>query len=63
LCYSTLPDTLIGNTALLQLYSLHRQLLADTLLRDRLDLESTGDTHMSNVSYMALYVSNYQTDI
>ena len=39
---STLPDTLLGNTALLQMYSYYRQILGDTLLRDRLDLESTG---------------------
>ena len=35
--------TLIGNIALLQLYSYYRQTLADNLLRDRLDLESTGN--------------------
>ncbi|XP_053396839.1 nephrocystin-1-like isoform X2 [Mercenaria mercenaria] len=41
----TLPDTLIGNTSLLQMYSYYRQILADTLLRDRLDLESAEIIH------------------
>ncbi|XP_060561259.1 nephrocystin-1-like isoform X1 [Ruditapes philippinarum] len=41
----TLPDTLIGNLSLLQMYSYYRQILADTLLRDRLDLESAEIIH------------------
>ncbi|GFN82903.1 nephrocystin-1-like, partial [Plakobranchus ocellatus] len=41
----TLPDTLVGNTCLLQLMSLYRQSLCDVLLRDRLDLTSTELIH------------------
>ncbi|KAL4237292.1 Nephrocystin-1 [Mactra antiquata] len=41
----TLPDTVIGNVSLLQMYSFYRQILADTLIRDRLDMESTEIIH------------------
>ncbi|KAK6998093.1 nephrocystin-1 [Biomphalaria glabrata] len=41
----TLPDTLVGNTCLLQLYAYYRQCLADVLLRDKLDLNSTELIH------------------
>lgn len=42
LIYSLLPSTLVGNLSLLLFYSYYRQILADVLLRDRLDLDSTG---------------------
>lgn len=47
--FSTLPDTMMGSTAMLQLYSLYRNCLADTLLRDRLDLDSTGMEHLNGL--------------
>ena len=33
---------MVGNASLLNIYSYYRQILADTLLKDRVDLESTG---------------------
>ncbi|CAG2244421.1 NPHP1 [Mytilus edulis] len=40
-----LPDILIGNASLISMYSYYRQILADTLLKDRVDLESTELIH------------------
>ncbi|XP_067681364.1 nephrocystin-1-like isoform X3 [Haliotis asinina] len=40
-----LPDTLVGNMVLVPFHCYFRQLLADVLLRDRLDLESTELIH------------------
>ena len=49
-CYcSLLPETMVGNVSLLTFYSHHRQILADTLLRDRLDLDSTGKYSIVNL--------------
>ncbi|BFZ07773.1 hypothetical protein BsWGS_10812 [Bradybaena similaris] len=42
---NTLPDTFVGNTCLLRLYSYYRQCLADVLLKDRLDLTSAELIH------------------
>lgn len=40
-----LPDVLVGNASLINMYSYYRQILADTLLKDRVDLESTELIH------------------
>ncbi|KAH9519617.1 Nephrocystin-1 [Bulinus truncatus] len=40
-----LPDTIVGSTCLLQQYAYYRQCLADVLLRDRIDLNSTELIH------------------
>ncbi|XP_041353356.1 nephrocystin-1-like [Gigantopelta aegis] len=41
----SLPDILVGNVALLPFYSYFRQIMADVLLRDRIDLDSTELVH------------------
>ncbi|XP_064600802.1 nephrocystin-1-like [Liolophura sinensis] len=41
----TLPDTIIGSTCLLNFYAYYRHLLADNLIRERIDLDSTEPIH------------------
>ena len=55
---SVLPDPLVGNTMLLPFYSFYRQILADVLLRDRLDLDSTGTAHGLSENHNNQCISN-----